>query len=203
MAKIDFKKELKALYAPRKGRFEIVDVPPLRMLAIDGAGDPNTSEDYARAIAALYAISYGLKFRLKKADDPLDYSVMPLEALWWADDMDAFTARDKARWKWTAMIMQPDRVTQAMVDEVKEEKAAKKDLPALSSVRLATFEEGRAAQCLHIGPYDAEAPTIAALHRFIADEGYALGGRHHEIYLSDPRRSDPAKLRTILRQPVA
>jgi hypothetical protein len=127
---------------------------------------------------------------------------MPLEGLWWVADMSTFTVEDKSAWSWTAMIAQPDSVTQAMVDEAVAQATRKKALPAAPSLRLERFKEGRAAQVMHIGPYAAEGPTIQRLHAFIAEHGCERAGRHHEIYLSDPRRADPAKLKTVIRQPV-
>jgi hypothetical protein len=203
--KIDFKRELDCYRAPR-GRFRVVDVPDLRYLMIDGHGDPNTEPAYVEAIEALYPLAYRLKFASKRAGR--DYVVMPLEGLWWADDMSAFTsARDKSRWDWTLMIMVPDWIDEAMVAEAVEAIAAEpaKEPPRrLSEVRLATLSEGRCVQTLHVGPYDDEADVLARLHdEFLPDNGLRPTGKHHEIYLSDARKVAPEKLRTILRQPVA
>lgn len=200
--KIDLKRELDS-YRARRGEFRIVDVPPLPYLMVDGRGDPNTAAEYADALAALYPVAYKLKFA-SKLDLERDYVVMPLEALWWADDMAAFTsARDKSQWSWTAMILTPDWITRELFDAAVEQ-VGKKDPPAsLAKVRLETLQEGRCVQTLHVGSYDDEAPVLAAMHdEFIPGAGLAMTGRHHEIYLSDPRRVEPAKLRTILRQPV-
>lgn len=200
--KIDLKRELDS-YRARRGEFRIIDVPPLPYLMVDGRGDPNTAAEYADALAALYPVAYKLKFA-SKVDLERDYVVMPLEALWWADDMAAFTsARDKSQWSWTAMILTPDWITRELFDAAVEQ-VGRKDPPAsLAKVRLETLEEGRCVQTLHIGSYDDEAPVLAAMHdEFIPGAGLAMTGRHHEIYLSDPRRVEPAKLRTILRQPV-
>jgi len=190
--KVDFRKSLDSLQA-RPGEFRILQVPPSRYLMVDGAGDPNTAPEYAEALAAVYPVAYKLKFAAAKALDR-DYVVPPLEALWWADDMDAFTMRrDKSRWQWTVMLMVPEWVPTALVQEF-----------LAPPVRLATLDEGRAVQTLHVGPYDAEGPVLATLHHeFIPEHGLTMTGRHHEIYLNDARRTEPSKLRTILRQPVA
>lgn len=200
--KSDPKKELDS-YRARRGEFRILDVPPLRYLMVDGSGDPNTAQEYAAALAALYPVAYQLKFASKRQLDR-DYVVPPLEALWWSDDMAAFTsARDKSRWSWTAMILVPDGVPAALYDDAVAE-VGRKDPPAsLARVRLATLEEGRCVQTLHLGSYDDEAPVLARMHdQFIPAHGLRMTGRHHEVYLSDPRRVEPSRLRTILRQPV-
>ncbi|MDY0910673.1 GyrI-like domain-containing protein [Microbacterium sp. CFBP9034] len=201
MSKIDLKKELRS-YAAKSGVFEVVDVPPLRYLMIDGHGDPNTAE-YADAVSTIFAVAYKLKFVSKREADR-DYVVMPLEALWWADDMASFTTdRDKAQWEWTALNLVPDWITDAHLDAALAG-ASKSGAPAVARVRLETYDEGRCAQTLHVGSFDDEGPVLDELHhRFIPAEGLMMTGRHHEIYLSDFRRTDPSKLRTILRQPVA
>jgi hypothetical protein len=184
---------------------ELVQVPELAFLMIDGHGDPNTSTEYREAIQALYALSYTLKFSLKK-ELGLAYRVGPLEGLWWADDMTLFEIGRKADWRWTAMIAQPGAVTHEWFELTRDEVQHKKPLRGLERVRLERFEEGLAAQVLYLGPYSDEGPTIERLHRFIHELGYRFDGRHqkhHEIYLGDPRRSAPEKLRTIIRQPVA
>lgn len=203
VTKVDLKKELDS-YRARHGKFRVLDVPPAQYLMIDGQGDPNTAQEYTDALAALYPVAYKLKFASKTELDR-DYVVMPLEALWWAADMEAFTAaRDKSAWHWTVMILVPDWITTNWYDAVVAA-AGRKDPPAyLDKVRLETLREGRCVQTLHIGSYDDEAPVLAEMHHaFIPRAGLQLAGRHHEIYLSDPRRMPPAKLRTILRQPVA
>jgi hypothetical protein len=202
MSKIDFKKELKHLYRPSSKEFVVVDVPPMNFLMIDGHGDPNTAQEYQDAVETLYAVAYKLKFTSKK-ELGKDYVVPPLEGLWWAEDMEAFTAaRDKSAWDWTMMIMQPEWITQEMVEEAVKQ-VEKKGLPALSKLRLETYHEGLAVQILHIGSYDDEAPTIAKMHHeFMPENGYEPTGKHHEIYLSDPRKVAPEKLKTVLRQPV-
>lgn len=202
MEKTDFKKTLDC-YQSRHGEFRVVEVPPLRYLMVDGAGDPNTATSYAEAIEALYPVAYTLKFASKKHLGR-DYVVPPLEALWWAADLAVFTsARDKSRWSWTVMLMVPDWITPAMYDEAVATVAAKSPPAALDLVRLETLCEGSCVQTLHVGPYDDEAPVLAELHDvFISGAGLRMTGTHHEIYLSDPRRVEPSRLRTILRQPV-
>jgi hypothetical protein len=199
--KVDFKREYKDLYRATHDPV-LVDVPELAFLMVDGHGDPNTATEYQQAVEALYTVSYTLKFAIKRAPDGFDYGVMPLEGLWWVPDMSKFTSSKKSDWDWTAMIMQPGEVTQDLVDDALASATAKKSLPAAAKLRLERFREGPAAQVMHIGPYSAEGPTIKRLHEFIADSGYARSGKHHEIYLSDPRRSAPEKLKTVIRQPV-
>ena len=199
--KVDFKRELKDLYAAGRGP-ELVEVPELAFLMIDGHGDPNTAVEYVQAIEALYGVAYAAKFAIKRDPDGVDYGVMPLEGLWWASDMSTFTSDDKSSWEWTMMVMQPDLVTPQLFDEVRANAARKKSSDAIGRVRLERFDEGLAAQIMHVGPYAAEAPTIQRLHAFITEQGYERAGKHHEIYLSDPRRAAPEKLRTIVRQPV-
>ncbi len=203
MSKVDFKKELKHLYRPSAKKFAVADVPPMQFLMVDGHGDPNTAPEYKEAIEALYAVSYKFKFMSKK-ELAQDYVVPPLEGLWWAEDMETFTSqRDKSQWDWTMMIMQPEWVTREMVEAAIKLVEKKKDLPALPKVRLETYHEGLSVQVLHIGAYDDEGPTIAKMHKeFIPENGYEETGKHHEIYLSDPRRVTPEKLKTVLRQPI-
>jgi hypothetical protein len=203
MSKVDFKKELKHLYQPSAKAFQLVDVPPMNFLMIDGHGDPNTAQSYANAVEALYAVAYKLKFTSKK-ETGRDYVVPPLEGLWWAEDMATFTvSRDKSAWDWTMMIMTPDWVTQPMFAEAAEAVGRSKDLPALEKIRLEPYHEGLSVQILHIGSFEDEGPTISRLHQeYMPQNGLEENGKHHEIYLSDPRRVAPEKLKTILRQPV-
>jgi hypothetical protein len=201
MNKIDLKKELKQLYKVSANEIVQVTVPPLKYLMIDGRGDPNTSQEYAQAVEALFGVSYTAKFSVKKGVQKTDYAVMPLEGLWWADDMGAFIARDKANWNWTMMILQPSFVRDEVIREAISEVDRKKKLPALRRLRLEEFAEGRCAQTLHIGPFSEEGPTIAKLHEYIGTHS-SLVGKHHEIYLTDIRRADPMKWKTILRQPM-
>ena len=180
-------------------------VPPLRYLCMDGRGDPNARSAYAAAIQALYAVSYAARFAVKKAGGPV-FKVSPLEGLWWAEDLSTFLTGDRSEWHWTMMIRQPEVVTTDLVTGLAPEIAVAKALPAARGLRLVTYEEGSAAQVLHVGPYAAEAPTIARLHDFIRQQGFHFDGhrhKHHEIYLGDPRRAAPDKLRTIIRQPFA
>lgn len=196
--KVDLKREIPT-YAARRGRFDLVEVPPMQYLMLDGRGDPNTATDYRDAVASLYPLAYRLKF-LSKHERERDYVVPPLEALWWADDMASFTSRrDKARWHWTLMILVPDWLTGHDVDEARTGLAA----PQLDAVRLDALDEGWCVQTLHVGPYDDEGPVLQHLHdREITARGLRMVGCHHEVYLSDSRRTEPSRLRTILRQPV-
>ena len=205
-------------YRARFGVFEVIELPPARYSMIDGHGDPNTAPAYADALATLYPVAYGLKF-LSKRELGRDYVVPPLEALWWADDPAAFTSqRDKARWSWTVMIRVPDWVTDDHVEQVCRALADKaragadkgralpdsRPAPRLADVRVKVLAEGLCVQTLHVGPYDAQRPVLRALHEeFVPAHGLAMTGKHHEIYLSDARRTAPERLRTILRQPVA
>ena len=203
MEKIDFKKRLKHLYGPSAKKVAVVDLPEMNFLMVDGAGDPNTAPAFAQAIEALYPVAYTLKFMVKKGPAAVDYGVMPLEALWWADDLSAFTTGKKDDWQWTLMIMQPEFVEAEMVDEAIQTVTRKKDPIALPRVRFEPFREGEAAQILHVGPFDEEGPTIEKVHAFIEASGRRRVGKHHEIYLSDLRRAAPQKWRTIVRQPMS
>lgn len=204
MAKIDFTKQLKQLYRPSAADFEIVDVPPTTYLMADGHGDPNTAPAYARAVEALYAVAYRAKFISK--DELQDYVVPPLEGLWWAEDMATFTSElDKRAWDWTMMIMLPEWIAPELYERAVQDVRRKKeqDLPALNTLRMERYHEGLSAQIMHTGSYDDEAPVLARLHQeWLPQHGYAESGKHHEIYLSDPRRVEAAKLKTVLRQPV-
>jgi hypothetical protein len=192
---------IEELLKPSAKQPQMVEVPTSNFLMVDGKGDPNTSKEFQEAIGALYPLAYGVKFALKKTG--VDFRVMPLEALWWADRKQDFLHENRSKWRWTAMIMQPDPVSLELVEKVRAEAMRKKPSPALAKVRFEAFREGRCAQVMHIGPYSAEKPTIERLHAFVAAEGCTLTGKHHEIYLGDPRRAAPEKLRTIVRQPVA
>lgn len=230
--KIDLKKQIAAYTAPR-GRFEVVTVPAMQFLMVDGRGDPNTSQAYQDAVTTIFPVAYALKF-LSKNELGRDHTVMPLEGLWWAEDMAAFTsARDKTRWSWTLMIMVPDWIGREHFDAARQSVARKRsaqalkaralkapalespalespapdapmlESPALDALRLESFDEGLCVQTLHVGSYDDEAPVLAALHEeFLPAHGLRMTGKHHEVYLGDPRRAVPDKLRTILRQPV-
>lgn len=203
MQKRDLKKELADLYRPPAREVVEIDVPEMDFLMIDGQGDPNTSAGYRQAIEALFAVAYAIKFAIKKGDLAIDYGVMPLEGLWWADDMASFLAGgDRTAWQWTMMIMQPGFVTAGLVESIAADVAKKKDLPALPLMRFEPFAEGRAAQVMHVGPFSEEGPAIERIHEFIAASGRERFGKHHEIYLTDIRRADPAKWKTVLRQPM-
>jgi len=177
-------------------------VPPLAYLMVEGEGDPNTAPEYADAVGTLYGVSYGLRFMAKVAGTE-PWRVMPLEGLWWADDMSAFSVERKGDWRWTMMIAQPPVVTSAMVTDAVAAAVRKGKAPASDWLRFGVVEEGDAVQVMHHGPYADEGPTVAALHAFIGEAGLALRGTHHEVYLSDPRRAAPEKMRTIIRQPVS
>lgn len=202
MQTYDIKKQRKDLYAPKPGDFEIVEVPPLEFLMVDGHGDPNTATAYREAIEAVYAVSYAAR-AVTKARFGKVHTVSPLEGLWSANDPEAFRTRDKSAWDWTVMIAQPDWITADLVEEALAA-ASRKRLPALDLIRFERYTEGRSVQILHVGPYDDEAPTLERLHReFLPANGFAPTGRHHEIYLSDVRKTEPARLKTILRQPIS
>jgi hypothetical protein len=200
MPKIDLKKELKVLYSPPAKEVVAVAVPPANFVMIDGMGDPNTSTEFQGAIDALYSVSYTMKFMAKKSEEGGDYVVMPLEGLWWTNGLGFDMAR-KEQWQWTAMIMQPDFIRRDLFERAREEAAKKKSTPAFGKMRFERFLEGKAAQTIHIGPFSAEGPTVKKIHGFIESNGHKLNGKHHEIYLSDFRKTSPEKLKTIIRQP--
>ena len=197
----DLRREHPALYRAGDAPTRLT-VPPLRLLMVDGAGDPNTTPGYGDAVGTLYAVSYGVRGMVKQSGG-LPWTVMPLEGLWWAEDMAIFSTDDRSGWLWTMMIAQPDVVTAEMVASALTAAKAKGRAPSADLLRLEVYDEGDAVQVMHHGPYADEGPTIAALHRAVTDLGLALRGKHHEIYLNDPRRVAPAAMRTILRQPVA
>lgn len=201
MDKLDLKKQFRALFAPSSRDFSEIDVPTLAFVKVDGAGDPNTAPAYRTAVEWLYGVSYAMKFAAK-AHLGRDYVVPPLEALWWSDDPASFVRREKDRWHWTVMIMAPDFVTPAMFEDAVAKTLRKRDdRPA--TLRLEPHVEGRSLQILHIGSYDDEGPTLHRLHEEVMPRiGVTFAGPHHEIYLSDPRKTEPARLKTILRQPV-
>lgn len=201
MKKVDLKKELKHLYLPSAREVSEVHVPTMNYLMIDGVGDPNNSPAFGEAVEALFAVAYTIKFMTKKGELAIDYGVMPLEGLWWTDDMSRFSIDDKSHWKWTLMIMQPDFVSADMVAEAKTEASRKKGLPAIPRLYFDAFTENRCAQILHIGPFSEEGPSIEKVHNFITSRG-DLTGKHHEIYLSDIRKAAPEKWKTVIRQPM-
>lgn len=203
MEKIDFKKELKYLYRPSAKEVICVKVPVMNYLMVDGKGDPDSVSAFQEAVEVLFALSYKLKFMVKKGAMALDYGVMPLEGLWWSEDMAVFATGDKTRWEWTLMVMQPDFITEEMVAAAIVEVRGKKiNLNALSKVRFCAVDEGAAVQTLHIGPFSEVGLTTERLHRFIEYGGRKPTGKHHEIYLSDLRKTDPQKWKTVIRQPI-
>lgn len=199
---VDLRQDLRGLYSAASAP-ALVDVPELPFLMVDGHGDPNTAPEYVDAVQALYTLAYTIRFALKRGPAALDARVMPLEGLWWTAVMASFSVDDKSAWDWTLMIAVPEQVTTEIVEDARADAARKKRLEAIDRVRHARHADGLSAQVLHTGPYSAEGPTVTALHAFIAEQGLALTGTHHEIYLSDPRRVAPERMRTILRQPVA
>ena len=200
--KIDFKKELSELYNPKKKVFSQVKVPKMKFFMIDGKGDPNTSKEYAHAIQVLYSVSYTLKFMCKNELDK-DYGVPPLESLWWAKNMKDFQSGKKENWQWTAMIMLPDWIPASMVKSaIASARERKTDLD-FSKLRVEPFAEGLSVQIMYVGPYKDEGPVITQMHeQYLPENKLIPNGKHHEIYLGDPRKSEPSKLKTIIRQPV-
>jgi hypothetical protein len=198
--KVDLKRELAMLYRPHAGGPRFVDVPELGFLMVDGEGAPESATSFMDAVGALYSTAYTLKFGLRKLG--LDFTVMPLEALWWVEGSDPFAFDRRGDWHWTAMIAVPDEVTPVEVEEARVTVADKRDVPALPLLRFDRFLEGLSVQITHVGPYDEEGPTLERIHAFMRDQGCAPRGRHHEIYLSDPKRTPPERLKTIVRQPV-
>lgn len=203
MKKIDFKKDYKSLYQAPVGGFIFVEVPALSYLMVDGAGDPNIVPEFQSAIETLYGSAYTMKFSLKKTGVGPEYSVAPLDGLWWTDGTEEFDCVNRDKWRWTVMIAQPPHITGEVLDSAISELTRKGKKGLLDRIRLETFNEGLCVQTMHIGPYSEEGTLILEMHRFIAEQGYSRRGKHHEIYLSDPRRSAPEKLKTILRQPVS
>jgi len=199
--KIDLKKELKYLYQPSAKEVVQVNVPSMNYLMVDGQGDPNNSQEFSDAVEALFAVAYAVKFMIKKGPLAIDYGVMPLEGLWWADDMSKFSIEDKSNWKWTLMIMQPDFVIKEMIESAISNVRKKKDPAVISKLRFEALSEGKCAQILHVGPFSEEGPTVDKVHEFIDSRGKRIG-KHHEIYLSDIRKADPAKWKTVIRQPM-
>ena len=200
MDKIDLKKELKNLYNPSAKEVTIVDVPAMNFLLVEGEGAP-ASPKYIEAIEALFSVSYTLKFMVKKGKG-VDYAVMPLESLWWVDNMTKFNADRKDEWKWTAMILQPKYIIAEDFKMAVEQVKKKKNPPALPKLRFESFKEGPSAQIMYVGPFSAEGPTIQKIHSHIQNSGHTLTGKHHEIYLNNPATTAPEKLKTIIRQPM-
>ncbi len=203
MKRVDFKREMKKIYFPAPRKPDLVTVPAMNFLMIDGEGDPNKTDTYQAALDTLNIISYALKFAIKYSPQRIDYIMLPLETLWWADDMTAFELERRDEWKWTAMIRQPELIHGEMVTEIMDDVREKKNPPALDLVRFESFDEGQCVQIMHIGPYSTERPTVKKMQRFATEYNYDLRGKHHEIYLSDVRRTSPENLKTVIRQPVA
>jgi len=208
---LDLKKQYKNLYQPSAKKVETVQVPRLQFVMIDGAIEkgrgPGDSPSFQEATQAMYGISYTLKFMLKKRKtNAIDYPVMALEGLWWVEN-GVFDITVKDNWLYTLMIMQPEVITKDLFEEgLAQVRKKRGDSDALSKLSLEYFEEGLCAQVMHIGPYATEPATMERMHEFMAENGYrdcvGLGGKHHEIYLGDPRKADPAKLKTVLRHPI-
>ncbi len=202
MKKINYKNELKQFYRQSAKKIEIVDLPKMNFLMINGKGNPNKSIEFSNAVEALYAVSYSIKFSIKRSDMNIDYGVMPLEGLWWVDNMKDFDINKKEDWKWTLMIMQPEIVTNEHIKNAMEQVKKKKNPISLSKIEFKSFKEGKSVQTLHIGPFSEEGPTIEKIHTFISDNNRQIRDKHHEIYLSDTRRAKPENWKTIIRQPI-
>ncbi len=198
---IDLKKEMKPMFTASAKKVTYVDVPEMNFLMIDGKGDPNADE-FQQAANAIYSVAYTLKFMLKKGPQQIDYPVMALEGLWGMQHGAAFEMGARDKWEWTLMIMKPKIITRAMVDEAKALAAKKKDLPNIDKILFKPFHEGYAAQIMHIGPYATELETVKRMDDEVRAAGYTFVGRHHEIYMGDPRRTAPERLKTILRHAV-
>ena len=207
MEKLDLKKELKYLYNPSVKKAEIVEVPRLKFLMIDGRIEPGmgpgTSPEFMEKMMAVYGAAYTLKFTSKlRKENPIDYPVMALEGLWWVEDGN-FDINIKDNWIYTLMMLQPEHISQDMLaDALAQIRKKRGDNPALAQLRLEEFEEGLCVQMMHLGPYATEPATIEKMHAYAREQGYTLHHKHHEIYMGDPRRAQPEKLKTILRHPV-
>ncbi len=199
--KIDYKKTLAPYYAVSSKEPAILEIPGFNFLMIDGHGDPNSSKEYKDAVSALFTLAYALKFHVKKTLG-IDYGVMPLEGLWWSEDMKTFVQGSKDAWIWTMMILQPKWIDVEMVNRLQDETFRKKGLPALKQIRFESYAEGISVQMMHIGPFATEGPNIERMHRYAHENGFERAGKHHEIYLNDFTRIAPEKMRTILRQPL-
>lgn len=202
MTKYDIKRDLKHCYGATNTTWQLVEVPRQQFIAIEGHGDPNRSAAYTEAVEGLFSVAYTIKFASRNALDR-DFVVGPLEGLWWADDPAAFITRQKDVWYWRLLVAQPDWISGTMIEDARQSALGKKGLPAIERIHHHHLEEGTSAQLLHVGSYDDEGPALERLHHeYLPENGLRLAGLHHEIYLSDARRTEPAKLRTILRQPV-
>ena len=199
--KIDLKKEMKHLYNPSKKEPIIVDVPPMNYLMLDGHGNPNNNPLFQDAVSSLYPLAYGLKFAIKKLQG-INYGVMPLQGLWWTENMEEFSTDDKSNWDWTVMIMQPKWVDEALIKEIHHQVKTKKNPPLIDKIRFEKYTEGTVVTLLHIGPFSEEGPNIARMHAYGKDQGYELSGKHHEIYLTDLTKTAPERMKTVLRQPI-
>lgn len=200
MPKLDLKRAMRRLYYPPLDQPVLVDVPDMAYLMIDGRGRPG-DDAFQRATEALFSVAFTVKFAVKRVDPQEDFTVMPLEGLFWTPDGTGARPEGPEGWSWTLMIVQPAAVTADLARKSIAD-AVERDLPAAREMRLERFREGLAAQLMHVGSYEDEEPTIEKLHAFIGEHDYPLRGRHHEIYLSDPRRSAPERLKTVIRQPV-
>lgn len=200
--KIDLKEDYKPIFSASTKEVTFVGIPSFNFLMIDGEGDPNTSVAFQESVKALYSIAYAVKFACKSGKNTYDFVVPPLEGLWWCDNMEEFSINEKNKWKWTLMIMLPDYVTEEIFTAAKQKVIDKKEAKLAESVRFEFFDEGASAQIMHIGPYSAEGPTVESLHKVILSSGYVFAGKHHEIYLSDTRKTAPEKLKTIIRMPI-
>ena len=201
MKRIDLRNELKHLYNPSPKEVELVRVPEFRFLMVDGSGDPNSSAEFHNAIQMLYTLSYTMKFK-SKFEKGIDYPVMALEGLWSMADNATFDQNRRTDWRWTLMILQPGIVTKSLMNKALVEVEQKKKLEAPASLRLETFKEGLSVQVMHLGPYAEETLTLRKLDEFVAEHGLEMKDKHHEIYMSDPRRAKPQNMKTILRHPV-
>jgi hypothetical protein len=203
MPKIDLRKELKPLYTASPKKAALLEIPRMKFLMIDGSGHPDGNPLFQQGMEALFGVAYTLKFSSKLGPQKLNWTMMPPEALWWVEGPETFEKADKSAWRWTLMIAQPDAVTAAMVREAKKTLKERKNPARVDEVRLGSLPKERCVQILHVGPYDAVKPAIEKLCTFAAENGYELTGKHHEIYFSDPRRTKPEKLRTIVRFAVS
>lgn len=211
MKTLDLKKQYKYLYQPSAKKIETVQVPRLQFAMIDGeiekGSEPGKSPSFAEATQAMYSMAYTLKFMIKKRKtNAIDYPVMALEGLWWVED-GLFDITVKDNWSYTLMILQPDVVTADIFEEAREQVRRKRgDSPSLSRGRLGSFEEGLCVQTMHLGPYATEPATIDRMREYMQEHGLkdnvGPNGKHHEIYMSDPRRVAPDKVKTVLRHPV-
>ena len=200
--KVDLKEDFRPIFSASTKEVTFVGIPAFNFLKIDGAGDPNTAKSFQEAVKALYGIAYSIKFANKSDEDTFDFVVAPLEGLWWCDDMTTFSINNKENWKWTLMIMMPEFITEEKFSIAKQTVIDKKEAKLAKDVRFELFDEGMCAQIMHIGSYSEEEPTIQKLHQVILANEFELTGIHHEIYMSDPRKTKPEKLKTIIRQPV-